>query len=54
MPGWRRSTKDARQLADLPEEARSYLGRVAELSGAKVDWVSVGAERDQTIEPSDW
>jgi adenylosuccinate synthase len=54
LTGWGRSTKDARRLADLPEEARCYLGRVAELCGAKVDWVSVGAGRDQTIEPSDW
>jgi len=54
LPGWQRSTKDARQLQDLPDQARGYIDRIAELAGAKVDWVSVGAGRDQTIEPADW
>jgi adenylosuccinate synthase len=54
LPGWRCSTRDARRLEELPPEARTYLGRIAELAGAKLDWVSVGAGRDQTIEPADW
>ncbi|HUY57943.1 MAG TPA: adenylosuccinate synthase [Candidatus Micrarchaeaceae archaeon] len=54
LPGWQRSTKEARKLADLPDRARRYVDRIAELAGAPVDWVSVGAGRDQTIEPSDW
>ncbi|HVB14747.1 MAG TPA: adenylosuccinate synthase [Candidatus Dormibacteraeota bacterium] len=54
LSGWRRSTREARQLADLPVEARRYLDRVAELAGSRVDWVSVGPGRDQTIEPADW
>lgn len=54
LPGWQTSTREARQLTDLPEPARRYVDRIAELAGARVDWVSVGAGRDQTIEPSDW
>ncbi|MGC2192318.1 MAG: adenylosuccinate synthase [Candidatus Dormiibacterota bacterium] len=54
LPGWQSSTREARQLSDLPEPARVYVDRIAELAGAQVDWVSVGAGRDQTIEPSDW
>ncbi len=54
LSGWQHSTREARQLADLPEAARRYVDRIAELAGAPVDWVSVGAGRDQTIEPSDW
>jgi len=54
LPGWGQSTRDARQLTDLPEAARRYVNRIAELAGARVDWVSVGAGRDQTIEPSAW
>jgi len=50
LPGWRRSTADARRLADLPAEARRYLDRLEELSGARVSYVSVGTRRDQIIE----
>jgi adenylosuccinate synthase len=50
LPGWRRSTADARRLADLPTEARRYLDRLEELSGAPVRYVSVGTRRDQIIE----
>jgi adenylosuccinate synthase len=50
LPGWRRPTADARHLADLPGEARRYLDRLEELSGAPVRYVSVGTRRDQIIE----
>ncbi len=54
LPGWRRSTRGARRREELPSEARAYLDRLSELLGAGVDWVSVGAGRDQTIEPAAW
>ncbi len=50
LPGWRRSTADARKLADLPTEARRYLDRLEQLSGAPICYVSVGTRRDQIIE----
>jgi adenylosuccinate synthase len=40
---------------DLPDAARRYIARVAELSGAPVDIVSVGPGREETLwmkEPS--
>jgi adenylosuccinate synthase len=50
MPGWSRATGSARQLADLPAEARRYLDRLEALSGVTVRYVSVGTRRDQIIE----
>ncbi len=50
LPGWQASTREARDFSCLPENARRYIARIEELSGAPVDWVSVGPERDQTIE----
>jgi adenylosuccinate synthase len=50
LPGWRRPTSDARRLADLPPEARAYLDRLQDLSGAPIRYVSVGTRRDQIIE----
>jgi adenylosuccinate synthase len=47
--GWQTSTKQARNFDDLPKQARSYLQKLAQLSGAKLSIVSVGARREETI-----
>jgi len=55
LPGWQASTRAARRAVDLPDAARRYIARVAELSGAPVDIVSVGPGREETLwmkEPS--
>ncbi len=48
-PGWQISTRDARSWDALPEQARAYLNRLAELAGVPIAYVSVGPERDQLI-----
>jgi adenylosuccinate synthase len=50
LPGWMVSTESCRHWDDLPKEARSYIHRLSELAGIKVDYVSVGPERDQMFE----
>ncbi len=50
LPGWQRSTADARTLAHLPPAARAYLDRLQDLAGAPIRYVSVGTRRDQIIE----
>ena len=52
LPGWSESLGEARALADLPEAARKYVERVAELSEVPLCMVSVGARRSETIELS--
>ena len=49
MPGWRRSTADARRIEDLPDAARRYLERLEELAGAAIRYVGVGTRREQLI-----
>ena len=49
MPGWQKSTADARRLEDLPFAARRYLSRLQELAGTPVQFVGVGARREQLI-----
>ncbi len=48
-PGWRTSTVGVTALDGLPENARSYLARIEELSGVPIDIISTGPDRDQTI-----
>lgn len=49
MPGWKASTADARTFEALPEAARNYLNRLAELVDARIGVISVGPNRDQTF-----
>jgi adenylosuccinate synthase len=49
LPGWKTPTEAAKTFADLPGAARTYVNRLAELTGAKLTIVSVGPSRGQTI-----
>lgn len=48
--GWRTSTAAARCWSELPEQARKYLTRLAELVDAEIGIISVGPKREQTFE----
>ncbi|MBR3722323.1 MAG: adenylosuccinate synthase [Selenomonadaceae bacterium] len=47
--GWKQSISGIRKYEDLPNEAKSYLERIAEVSGIKIGIVSVGPDREETI-----
>src|SRR5205823_4732778 len=49
LPGWRTPTHEAKKYSDLPKNARAYLEKIGDLSGAKLTIASVGPNRDQTI-----
>ena len=49
MPGWMKSTEEAKKFSDLPPKARAYVKKIAELTGAKLSIVSIGPARAQTI-----
>ncbi|MGE0131647.1 MAG: adenylosuccinate synthase [Blastocatellales bacterium] len=49
MPGWKEKTVGISKFEDLPEKARNYIARLAELSGAPFAFISTGAERNETI-----
>jgi adenylosuccinate synthase len=49
LPGWKSSTLGVRKLEDLPPNARKYLQRIEELTSTRIDIISTGAERDDTI-----
>ena len=48
-PGWNTDTTGIKKYADLPENCRKYLDRIAELTNTPIEIVSVGPRRDQTI-----
>jgi adenylosuccinate synthase len=53
MDGWEKPISDIRDLSDLPQNARRYLRRIAELTECEIGIVSVGPERNQSIIPKE-
>jgi adenylosuccinate synthase len=49
MPGWKSPTVDVTEWKDLPEKARKYLKRVADLLEVPIGLISLGPKRHQTI-----
>lgn len=49
LPGWQESTLGVQSIEGLPDNARAYIKRIEELTGAPVDIVSTGPDRSETI-----
>lgn len=50
LPGWQTPTTGAKHFEDLPAAAQAYIQRIEKLISVPVKLISVGAERNQTIE----
>ncbi len=49
LPGWQEDIRGIRHKEDLPDNARRYLDRIAELTATPIDIISVGPGREETI-----
>ena len=49
LDGWKTEIKEGKGLSDLPRNAQRYVRRIEELIGTKIDMVSVGSERNETL-----
>ena len=49
LPGWKDSTVGIREVEQLPENARNYLARIAEVVDTPVHMISTGPDRADTI-----
>jgi len=50
LPGWDKPTASATELSQLPENALAYVKRIEELVGCKVQIISTGPRREETIQ----
>ena len=50
LPGWDRPTASATNLSQLPENAIAYVRRIEELVGCRVQIISTGPSRSETIQ----
>lgn len=53
LPGWREDITGARELADLPPAARSYVEFLEDQSGCRISAIGVGQDREATIRVRD-
>ena len=49
MKGWTSSTTGATTYKQLPAEAKRYLARIEELADCRIDMISTGSKRTETI-----
>jgi adenylosuccinate synthase len=49
LPGWFEDISSCRTFGELPANARAYVERLEELSGARISAIGVGPGREQTI-----
>ena len=49
LPGWQEDISSCDTWEQLPEDTRRYIERVEELMGVRAEFISVGADRNQTI-----
>jgi len=49
LPGWNSNTTQITQYSDFPQAVKNFVNRIEELLEAKVEIVSVGSKRSQTI-----
>ncbi|MFM7776222.1 MAG: adenylosuccinate synthase, partial [Actinomycetota bacterium] len=54
LPGWSEDITGAKELKDLPANARAYAKYLEEISGAPMSAIGVGPGRDQTIAVKDF
>lgn len=50
MPGWSESTVGAQSMDQLPQNALNYLKKIEESCDVKIDFVSTGPDREDTIQ----
>lgn len=49
LPGWTRPTTGVTSYKELPPQAKRYLNRIEELAECRVDMISTGSKRSETI-----
>ncbi len=53
MPGWTEDISGAREVSDLPINARNYVKFLEDISGTRISAIGVGQDRDATVAIND-
>jgi adenylosuccinate synthase len=49
LPGWKQSTVGVTDFNKLPRQAQTYLKKIEEWCQCKIDMISTGSKRNETI-----
>jgi adenylosuccinate synthase len=49
IPGWQEDIGSARNIDDLPKQARDYIKRIEDITETPVAIIAVGPARDETL-----
>lgn len=49
LPGWKTDVSGLKKIGDFPKQARAYIDSISELLDKRVEIVSVGPDREQTV-----
>ncbi len=49
LPGWKRDISGIRKVEDFPKKARAYLDAISELLESRIEIISIGPDREQTV-----
>lgn len=49
FPGWSRPTAGLREFEDLPDEAKTYIKRIEQVTSVPISIISTGSDREETI-----
>lgn len=50
VDGWKEDISNVKSFEELPNNAKAYINKIEEITGIKVSIISVGPDREQTIE----
>lgn len=50
VDGWKEDISNSKSFDELPENTKAYIRKIEELTKIKVSLISVGPDREQTIE----
>lgn len=50
LPGWSEDISQIRDFSKLPQNCKTYILRVEELTGVPIRWIGVGPARSDVID----
>ena len=54
LPGWQKDISNCRDWNQLPDNAKSYITHIEKLLNHEIQFISVGAERNQYLLKGEW